>query len=205
MPFISCLHHVYAVYTMFIPGFMRCLYYIYTSWFYHDYTMIIPCSYSVYTMNIPCLYRVCTMLIPCLHHDDQHVYSIPCLCHAYTKFKQWLYYVYTDTWYMFIVLSCFYDVFIPCLYPLLPNGRAISPLRWWAIVISSPSDAGGNDMLQGRIQLRLPCVVDLPLCPDVPSPMPWGMKMDEMRPENPGDSWMMWLGFIGFADFPYCG
>ena len=127
MSFISCLHHVYAVYTMVIPGFMWCLYYIYTSWFYHDYTyytMIIPCSYSVCTMNIPCLYCVCTMLIPCLHHDYQHVYSIPCLCHAYTKFKQWLYDVYTDTWYMIIVLSCFYDVFIPCLYPLLPNGHA---------------------------------------------------------------------------------
>lgn len=112
MPFTSCLQHVYAVYTMFIPSFMWCLYYIYTSWFYHDYRIIKPCSYSVYTMNIPCLYRVCTMLIPCLHHGYQHVYSIPYLCHAYTKLKHWLYYVFTDTWYMFIV----YHVFTMCLY-----------------------------------------------------------------------------------------
>ena len=171
--------------------FILYLYFMILPWLYDDYTMFIQCLYHEYTMLIPCLYHVDTMLIPCLHHDYQHVYSITFLCYVYTN--------------IIMFLRCVYTMFIPTITQWTCHLPHSAPLRWWAIVISSPSDAGGNDMFQGRGQLRLPCVVDLPRCPDVPSPLPWGMKMDEMRPENPGDSWMMWLGFIGFADFPYCG
>ena len=97
--------------------------------------------------------------------------------------------------YSFIMfLRCVYTMFIPTITQWTCHLPHPAPLRWWAIVISSPSDAGGNDMFQGRGQLRLPCVVDLPRCPDVPSPrgpMPWEPRkswwlMDDV-------TWVHWV------------